>query len=56
MIWNKKYSSKQVVSMIYTLGKDFLKLLLLKVCETSQTEREKMFVINFGLYEFSFHS
>ena len=29
--WNKKLSSKQVVSMIYTLGKDFLELILLKV-------------------------
>ena len=30
---NKKHSSKQVVSMIYTLGKNFLQLLLFKVCE-----------------------
>ena len=32
--WHKNYSSKQVISMIYTFGKDFLQLLLLKVCET----------------------
>ena len=32
--WHKKHSSKQVISMIYTFGKDFLQLLLLKVCET----------------------
>ena len=31
---NKKHSSKQVVLMNYTLGKNFLQLLLLKVCET----------------------
>ena len=30
---NKKHSLKQVVSMIYILGKDFLELLLFKVCE-----------------------
>ena len=32
---NKKHSSKQVVSMIYTLGKDLLAAAFFKVCETS---------------------
>ena len=31
---NKKHSSKQVVSMIYTLGKDLLAAAFFKVCET----------------------
>ena len=31
--WHNKHSSKQVISMIYTFGKDFLQLLFLNVCE-----------------------
>ena len=38
---NKKHSSKQVVSMIYTLGKDVLQLLLFKVSETFLLRQSK---------------
>ena len=47
IIQNKKHSFKQVVSIINLLGKDFWKLLLLKVCET--------LIVYFDLYQSSQH-
>ena len=51
--WNKKHSSKQVVSMISTLGRDFrlLQLLILKVCEILLLTKNKKLVVYFGLYQ-----
>ena len=52
---NTKHSSKQVVSMIHTLGKDLFAAVLFKVCEMFLFRQNKEVDSIFGLYEFSLH-
>ena len=50
--WSKKHSSKQVVPITYTLEKkSFLKLLLLKDCESFIFRETIKIVVCFGLYQ-----
>ena len=54
--WNKKHSSKQLVLLIYTLGKDFFVTAAFKggVRHFFSGIVEK-FIVHFGLYYFSLH-
>ena len=52
MTWNKKYSTKQVASIINTLGKNFLQLLLLKDCGCFFGDRIKKLAVYFSLLVF----
>ena len=54
---NKKHSSKQILPMTYTLEKESLMLLRLKVCGgRSFSDKVKKRVVYFGLFESSLHS
>ena len=54
---NKKHSSKQVVSIMYThLRNNFLQLLPFKFCDTFLLRQSKKFVAYFGLHEPFLHS
>ena len=52
--WNKNNLSKQIVPITYTLEKRFFAVaILLKVCESSLSDRVKELVVYFGLHESS---
>ena len=53
--WNKKDSSKQVVSMINKLGKEFFSAATSKGSLDVYFETVKKLVVYFGLYESSLH-
>ena len=52
---NKKHSSKQVVSMIYTLGKDFFATATFQGYRDVSFQTVKKLVVYFGLSESSLH-
>ena len=52
---NKKHSSKQVVSMIYTLGKDFFATATFQGYRDVSFQTVKKLVVYFGLCESSLH-
>ena len=52
MTWNKKYSTKQFTSIINTLGKKYLQLLLLKDWGCFFGDRIKKLAVYFSLLVF----
>ena len=54
--WNKKHSSKQVLSMIHTVEKDFFAAATFKgFMRRFFSDRAKTFLVYFGLYEPALH-